>query len=196
VRRAFGGHGDNEDSKGVSEAKMRVKVLWILLVSLFPIVVISEVANSQTKNDPSPQFKVSRSGLEVSDYKKVVLVTELEEYYDENVGAGKIGLTEAMIRRECESRLKEAALEPLSGFVRPEYLSVKVSIRYRSFYISIQFIRPASYRVEETQFTKYGAITWQRILTGQHGYAPEYILENLGILFDEYTKEYLKANSN
>lgn len=174
---------------------MKMKVLWILLVSLLPIVVISEVADSYPKNDPSPRFKISRSGLEVSDYKKVVLVTELEEYYDENVGAGKIGLTEAMIRGECESRMKEAGLEPLSGFVRPEYLSVKVGIRYRSFYISIQFIRPVAYRVEETQFTKYGAITWQKILTGQHGYAPDYILENLGMLFDEYAREYLKTNS-
>jgi len=174
---------------------MKREMTLVLSLFFFVAAASTQTANAQARKDVSLQFKISRAGLEVTDYKKVALLTDIEEYYDENVGAGKIGLTDAMIRKECETRLGQVGLEPTSGFTRPEYLSVKVSIRYRSFYIAIQFCRPVSYAVEDTQFMKYGAVTWQRIFPGQHGYEPEYILESLGNLLDEFTREYLKANS-
>jgi hypothetical protein len=118
----------------------------------------------------------------------------MDEYYDENLDVGKIGLTEAMIRKECESRLGEAGLESVSGFTRSEYLSVKVSVKFRSFHIAIQFNRPVSYSVEETQFTKYGAITRQRTVLGQHGYVKEFVLESLRALLEEFPRDYLKTN--
>ncbi len=174
---------------------MKTKIVLILLFPLFSIIMTLQASTAQVKKDANLPFKISRTGLEATDYKKVVLLTEMDEYYDENLGVGKIGLAEAMIRKECESHLGEAGLEPVSGFARPEYLSVKVSVKYRSYFIVIQFNRPVSYQVDEAQFTKYGAITWQRTLLGQHGYTPEYILESLRVLLEEFTKEYLKANS-
>ena len=174
---------------------MKRRLILAILVSLITLATGLQTPGAQVRKEADLQFKISRTGLEAADYKKVVLLTEVDEYYDENLGAGKIGLTEAMIRKECESRLGQAGLEPTSGFTRPEYLSIKVSIKYRSFYIAAQFNRPVSYRVEEIQFTKYGAVAWQKIVHGQHAYGPDYILENLGDLLEEFTKEYLKANS-
>ena len=174
---------------------MKRKVILFLLFSFITSAIELQAPNAQVKKDATPQFKISRTGLEAADYKKVVLLTEMDEYYDENVDTGKIGLTEALIRKECEFRLGEAGLESVSGFTRSEYLSVKVSVKFRSFHIAIQFNRPVSYQVEETQFTKYGTITWQRTVLGQHGYVKEFILESLRTLLEEFTRDYLRTNS-
>jgi len=180
--------------EGVMKVTMR-SIISILLTLLSVVTLGFEPSSAQVKRDSNPQFKISKKGLEVSDYKKVVLLIELEEYYDEDVGGGKIGLTKEMLRAECESRLKQAGLEIMSGFNRPEYLYVNVNIRYRSFYILMQLNRPVLYRVKETEYMKYGAKTWQGILLGQHGYTPEYIMECLDKLLEDFINEYLKANT-
>lgn len=174
---------------------MKRKVVLVLFLFFWVIPLGFQPSHAQRKNVNSPRFKISENGLEVSDYKKLVLLTELDEHYEEKIDTGKIGLTEAMIRTKCESRLKEAGLEPTSKFSRPEYLSATVRIRHRSYYILIEFNRPVQYQVEETQFMKYGAKVWQKSLLGQHGYVPEYILEKLDSLLDDFLAEYLKTNS-
>jgi hypothetical protein len=180
--------------RGIGD-KMKRRVILVLLLFFWTIALNLQPSNAQRKNVNGPRFKISGTGLEVSDYKKLVVLTELDEHYDEKIDTGKIGLTEAMIRTECESRLKEAGLNPTSKFSRPEYLSVNVKIRHRSYYILVQFNRPVQYQVEETQFMKYGANIWQKGLLGQHGYAPEYILERLDSVLDDFVGEYLKTNS-
>jgi len=177
------------------EVKMKKKIIFVLTLSLFILLLGLQPSPAQTKKENDSRFKISKSGLEVSDYKKVVLLSEMDELYDENIGTGNIGFTEAMIRKECESRLREAGLELMSGFNRPEYLSINVSIRFRSFYVLIQFNRPSQYQVSGTQYMKYGAKTWQRWIFGQHGYTAEYIRETLGKLLEDFIDDYLKANS-
>jgi len=174
---------------------MKKRVILVLFLFSWIIALSFQPSYAQRKNVNSPRFKISENGLEVSDYKKLVLLTELDEHYDEKIDTAKIGLTEAMIRAKCESRLKEAGLEPTSKFSRPEYLSVIVETRHRSYYILVQFNRPVQYQVEETQFMKYGVNIWQKGLLGQHGYAPEYILERLDTVLEDFVVEYLKVNS-
>ena len=174
---------------------MKKKITFVLVLSLFIVPLGLQPSFAQTKKESDSRFKISKGGLEVSDYKKVILLTELDEIYDENIGTGNIGLTEAMIKKESESRLEQAGLELLSGFNRPEYLSINVSIRFRSFYILVQFNRPVLYQVGGTQYTKYGAKTWQKGTLGQHGYIKEYILETLNKLLGDFIDDYLKANS-
>ena len=174
---------------------MKKKIIFVPVLSLFIILSGLHPSNAQTKKENDSRFKISKSGLEVSDYKKVVLLSELDELYDETIGTGTIGLTEAMIRKECEARLREAGLELMSGFNRPEYLSISVSIRFRSFYVLIQFNRPLQYQVSGTQYMKYGAKTWQRWIFGQHGYTSEYIMETLVKLLEDFISDYQKANS-
>ena len=174
---------------------MEKKIIFILALSLFIFTLGLQPSTAQPKKESHSRFKISKGGLEVSDYKKVVLLAELDEYYDDNTEAGNIGLTEAMIRKECESRLGQAGLELLSKFNRPEYLSINVSIRFRSFYILIQFNRPVLYEAGDTQYTKYGAKTWQKGTLGQHGYRTEYILQALDELLRDFITVYLGANS-
>jgi hypothetical protein len=183
------------ESLGGIGDKMKKRVILVLLLFFWTIALNLQPSNAQRKNVDSQRFKISRTGLEVSDYKKLVVLTKLDEHFDEKIDPGRIGLTEAMIRTQCESRLKEAGLNPTSEFSRPEYLSVNVQIRHRSYYILVQFNRPVQYQVEETQFMKYGVNIWQKGLLGQHGYAPEYVLERLDTVLGDFVVEYLKINS-
>jgi hypothetical protein len=188
-------HGyERRVTRGIGD-KMKRRVILVLLLFFWTVALSFQPSHAQRKNVNSPRFKISENGLEVSDYKKLVVLTELDEYYDEKIDPGRIGLTKAMIRNECQSRLKEAGLNPTSEFSRPEYLSVNVKIRHRSYYILVQFNRPVQYQVKETQFMKYGANVWQKDLLGQHGYAPEYILERLDSVLEDFVTEYLKTNS-
>ena len=142
----------------------------------------------KTRDHP---FKFSKSGLEVSNPIDSLLI-ELSEYLDETVKS--IGLTEEMIRKECESRLTASGIEILPGFPRPEYLQVSLSIKYRSFQILAQFNRPVLFEVGDIKYMKYSAKVWQKTALGQHGYKLDAIIERLGSLLDDFPADYLKAN--
>lgn len=172
------------------------RIILILLASLSIVILGFQSSSAQTKRESHSQFKISKNGLEVSDYKKMVLIIELDEYSDEDMGAGNIGLTEEMLRTESESHLTQAGLEMMPGFNRSEYLYIHVGVKYnRSFYILMQFNRPVLYQVRERQYMKYGAKIWQGIRFGQHGYTPKYIMECLNELLEGFINEYLKANT-
>ena len=131
--------------------------------------------------------------MEVSDYKKVVLSIERDDAGMDYLT--KIRLTEESIRKECQSRLSQAGLEPVFEFTRPEYLHVNIKVSLHAFNVLVQFSRPALFQAGEVEYTKYGAKTWQRQVTGTHGGGPDYILYTLGVLLDAFLKDYLQANA-
>jgi len=141
----------------------------------------------------SVSFKISGSGLEVSDYKKVVLSVELDEFGSDY--ATKIGVSKKRIRTECQSRLSQAGLEPVFEFTRPEYLHVNVKVSLHAFSMLLQFSRPVLFQVGEVKYARYGAKTWQRQITGTHGGGPDYVIHCLGLLLDAFLKDYLQANA-
>lgn len=171
---------------------MKREIILVLFLAFLFLAAGFQTSNAQAQKTPDHPFRFSRSGLETINPQKMVLLIEFDEYTDEFVKS--IGMTEEMVRKDCELRLTQAGIEILSGFQRPEYLHVNVTIRYRSFQIWIQFDRPVLFDVGDLKYMKYGAKTWQKTTLGQHGYAPDYIMERLGNLMDEFIAEYTKIN--
>jgi hypothetical protein len=172
---------------------MRKKLSLILWVSLSILALSFRPLTAQVRKGDDFPFGVSKIGLEVPDYKKVLLLVEFSEYVDEDTS--KIGLTEEKIRSVCESRLKQAGLEPLSGFSRSEYLYINISVRYKAYYILLQFNRPVTYKADKTEYLKFGAKTWQKIALRHHQYNPENIIQVLNELLEDFLNDYLQANS-
>jgi hypothetical protein len=171
---------------------MAKRVLRMLLLSVVMLLFSFQVSLAQSNKPNPPAFKISRDGLEVSDYKKVVVSVELDEFGSDY--AANIDLREKRIRAECQSRLKQAGLEPVFDFVRPEYLYVNIKVSLHAFSILLQFSRPVFFEAGGVQYARYGAKTWQRHITGTHGGGPDYILQCLGLLLDAFLKDYQQAN--
>jgi hypothetical protein len=171
--------------------KIMIRVFGIALIF---VIIGSQPSQAQPKKAPETSFKFSKSGLEVANPLQMVLFIEFSEYLDETVKS--LGLTQEILRQECVSRLNRSEIEVMQGFQRSEYLQVSVTVKYRSFYILIQFNRPVLFESGEAKYMKYGAKTWQKSTLGQHGYAPEHILERLGALLDDFIADYKSANGS
>jgi hypothetical protein len=172
---------------------MTKRVMLILCLSFVVLPFSFQASHAQQSKKESVSFRISGSGLEVSDYKKVVLSVELDEFGSDY--ATNIDLSTKRIRTECQSRLSKAGLEPVFEFTRPEYLYVNVKVSLHAFSLLLQFSRPVLFQVGEVEYERYCAKTWQRQITGTHGGGPEYILHCLGLLLDAFLKEYLQANA-
>jgi len=168
---------------------MKNKVKSILWLFLFTIGLNSQLSNAQEQ----PAFfesKPSLNGLETSDYQRLKIGIE-----PLNEAAKKIGLTEERLRSRYELRLRQYGLEPVSssdqtfGFV---YLGIHVV--GKAFHTWVDFGRPVVFNSGKAWYTTSGK-TWFRSETGTHGGDSEFILQGLDSLFDEFLKEYLKANS-
>lgn len=168
---------------------MKKKFKLILLIPLFTIGLSFQMVNAQEQ----PAFMTSQpslNGLETSDYKRVKIGME-----QLNEAAKKLGLTEERIRARCELRLKQYGLEPVSvDDQMPEFVYIGIHIVGMAFHTWVDFGRPVVFNSGKTLYTTSGK-TWFRSETGTHGGDPEFILQVLDSLFDEFLNENLKANS-
>lgn len=169
------------------------RVMRILCLSFVTLLFCSQASYAQQGRKEFGSFRISGSGLEVSDYKKVVLSVDLDEFGSDY--ATNIDLSKKRIRTECQSRLSQAGLEPVSEFTRPEYLYVNIKVSLHAFSLLLQFSRPVTFQVGELEYARYGAKTWQRQITGTHGGGPDYVLHSLGLLLDAFLRDYLQANA-
>ena len=169
------------------------RVILIPCLCFFMLLFSFQASDAQQSRKESVSFRISASGLEVSDYKKVVLSIELDEFGSDY--ATRIGLSKKRIQTECQSRLSQGGMEPVFEFTRPEYLHVNLKVSLHAFSLLLQFSRPVLFQVGEIGYARYGAKTWQRHITGTHGGGPDYILHSLGFLLDTFLKDYLQANA-
>jgi len=168
---------------------MKKKFKLIFLIPLFTIGLSFQMVNAQ---DPLAILasKPSLNGLETSGYKRVKIGME-----QLNEAAKKIGLTEERIRARCELRLIQYGLEPVSvDDQMPEFVYIGIHIVGMAFHTWVEFGRPVVFNTGKASYKTSGK-TWFRSETGTHGGDPEFILQGLDSLFDEFLNEYLKANS-
>ncbi len=168
---------------------MKKKFKLIFLIPLFSVVLSFQMANAQ---EPLAILapKPSLNGLESSGQKRVKIGME-----QLNAAAKNLGLTEERIRARCELRLKQYGLEPISADDQmAEFVYIGIHIVGRAFHTWVEFGRPVVFNVGKTWYKTSGK-TWFRSETGTHGGDPEFILQGLDSLFDEFVNEYLKANS-
>ena len=165
------------------------KFKLILLIPLFTIGLSFQMVNAQ---EPLAilESKPSLNGLETSGHKRVKIGME-----QLNEAAKKLGLTEERIRARCELRLIQYGLEPVSvDDQMPEFVYIGIHIVGRAFHTWVEFGRPVVFNAGKALYKTSGK-TWFRSETGTHGGDPEFILQGLDSLFDEFLNEYLKANS-
>lgn len=171
------------------EGKMQKKFKFILWIALFTIGLSFQKVDAQ-QQPAILESKPSLNGLETSDYRRVRIGIE-----PLNEAAKQIGLTEERIRSRYELRLRQYGLEPVSisdqtaGFV---YIGIHVV--GKAFHTWVDFGRPVVFNTGKGWYTTSGK-TWFRSETGTHGGDPEFILQGLDSLFDEFLNEYLKSNS-
>jgi hypothetical protein len=145
----------------------------------------------------SPLFlnsRFSKNGLEISDYKKVVvLIGPLTK------DASKIGLTQERIQRKCELRLRQAGIELVPAGSRPEYVNIDIHIRdvesCRTFSIFIELIRPVLFEAKGKRYMKLNASTWKSETHGVYGNDPEHIFDALDRDLLSFLSKYEEANS-
>ncbi len=174
------------------------KAICVLLLILSFFVFAASAANAQSQdvdkvNDAAGDSKKSSNGLENLNYKKLGI--EILFKIDGKTGGSLPGLTEEIIRKKCESRLRQAGLEPVRE--KAGYLGVFVSVApsYNRFTISLRFFRFVVFSAN--QKTHRRTPTWDYHSFGGYGkYAPEFIISNLDAHLDAFLSEYLKANSN
>ena len=169
------------------------RVMLMLCLSFVMLLSSFQPSDAQQKRKESVPFRISRNGLEVSDYKKVVVSIELDEFGSDY--ATRINMGEKKIRSACKTQLSQAELEPVFEFTRPEYLHINLKVSLHAFSMILQFSRPVLFEVGEVGYARYGAKTWQRHITGTHGGGPDYILQCLDFLLDAFLKDYLQANA-
>jgi len=165
---------------------MKKEINLILWVFLSLLLLNFQPRNAQGGESPFTSSTWSRGGLEVADSKKVMVLVD-----DLNEQAKKIGLQAGKIKTQCESRLKQAGLEASS--YKPENLNINVNVIRYAFTIAVEFHRPVLFEVGEAWYKKR-AVTWCTGVTGTHKGNPEYILQALDGLLDQFLKEYLEAN--
>ena len=168
---------------------MKDKIRLILLISLFNLGLSLQMLNAQ-EQPAVLDSKPSLNGLDTSDYKKVRIGIE-----PLNGAAKIIGLTEESIRTRYELLLRQYGLEPVStSDPKPEFLYLGIHVVGTAFHTWVDFGRPVVFNVGKASYTAPGK-TWFRSETGTHGGDPEFILQGLDSLFNEFLNEYLKANS-
>jgi hypothetical protein len=178
-----------EERGGFFEVKMKNKVELILLISLFSIGLGLERINAQEQPE-SVTSRPSLNGLEATDYKRVKIGIE-----QLNGAAKIIGLTEDRIRTRCELRLRQYGLEPVPVSDKiSEFVYIGIHVVGMAYHTWVDFGRPVVFSAENALYKTSGK-TWFRSETGTHGGDAEFILRGLDSLFDEFLKEYLKANS-
>ena len=164
----------------------------ILVISLFVFFMIinRELLNAQDFDNLAKKSKISLNGLEMSDYKKVRIMIEIQDK------ASKIGLTEERVRTRCESRLRQAGLQPVvSKDLKDLFdrLVIRIHVISNAFAVDTRFNRAILFEVEGTPYSMV-APTWYHSGTGTHSGNPEYIIQVLDQTLDLFLTDYLKAN--
>jgi hypothetical protein len=149
----------------------------------------AEAENDQRFEELFLNAAPCRSGLEVSDYRKLKISIE---HLPAN--AEVIGVTQKKLQRKCEARLKQAGIEPVAH--KDECLCIKVDLVGDAYTMSIRLSRPILFKANEIVYKKHGAETWQKNIIGLHRGNVRYIFEGLDSLLDDFISEYLKTNSN
>ena len=168
---------------------MKKKIEFILLTALFTMGLSFQMINAQTHPE-FPAAKPSLNGLETSDYKKLKIGIE-----QLNEAAKRMGLTEERLRTRYELRLRQNGLEPVPvDDQKTEFVYIVLHVVGRAFHTKVEFGRPVVFSSGKNLYTTSGK-TWFRSETGTHGDDPEFIIQGLDSMFDEFLNEYLKANS-
>ena len=161
----------------------------VILAFLLQFGVLSvAVGSDQRSEDVFLNTSPCRSGLEVSDYRKLKIRIELMPADNE-----VIGLTQKKLQTTCEVRLKQAGIEPVDQ--KDECLYVKVDSVREAYTISIRLLRTILFKKNGSVYRKYGAPTWQKNIIGLHRGNVRYVFEGLDSVLDDFISEYLKANS-
>ena len=126
------------------------------------------------------------TGLEIDNYQLVRVLVEDDKAIEQ------IGLTTDRIRTRVELRLQQARLK-LGHRPDRAFLYVNVNVAGHGFAIQLAFKRWVSYLVGNVARQRL-ASTWDTGRAGTYTKNPEYIIQQLDILLDEFLNEYLKAN--
>jgi len=162
------------------------KVMLVLVIFLSVLFLNPQLVIAQDLQYYASKSTYSKSGLEVSDYKKVNLSFIAE-------GIDKINLKEERIKRTCELHLRQAGLEPIPFTSASEVLFVRVNVVGMAFDVRLQYYRSVFFPVDNKLYSNF-ANTWERKFLGTHGLDSELIFRALDELLDDFLNEYLKAN--
>jgi len=161
----------------------------VILAFLLQFGVLSvAVGSDQRSEDVFLNTSPSRSGLEVSDYRKLKIRVEPLPANNEVTG-----LTQRKLQTACEARLKQAGIEPVDQ--KDECLYIKVDSVREAYTISIRLSRTILFRKDGTVYEKPEGATWQKNIIGLHRGNVRYVFGGLDSLLDDFISEYLKANS-
>ncbi len=168
---------------------------YLLLLLSMLLVILPEVRSEAAEGQSPLRFEKlfseanpCQSGLEVSDYRKLRILVE-----DLPADTGVPHLAKSMLQTKCETRLKQAGIEPAS--YKEEYLSVKVEFVREAYAMTIRLVRPVLFKANDIVYRDPGARTWRRQIVGLHKGNTRYIFEGLDSLLDDFIADYLKANS-
>ena len=162
----------------------------IFLLFLFIVVFVFKTSNAQQYGPLAAKAKISKNGLEVSDYKKVhVMVSALSEEIK------KFGFTEEKVQAKCELRFRQAGLTPVPELTRSEYVYIKIDTVGSEFNVITEFRRDILFEVRKTVYWKPGCPTWDSKRAGVLRDNPEFVMNAVEQLLDFFINEYLKVNA-
>lgn len=160
-----------------------MKISKILIISLSVILVFLRVTFGQSQLDFD---RISKSGLEVSNYKSLgLLIESLPEY------AKKMGLMKENIQTRCELQLRQAGIRPTPE--KDEYLYVNIALTDESYNISLSLERPVYFKANGMVHITTGS-TWVYGAIGSYGNRAEYLLKSIEKVIAVFINEYLKNN--
>ena len=168
----------------------RAELILLLSFSLsvFHVPFAKAQDRDRSWHDLIGKSLTSLSGLEAADFKRVKVVVNVRDKGSPFGEAFK-----EKIRTECESRLRQAGLEPVPQKDTGEYLRVNLGVLSRTMAINLDFMRFVAFSAEEKIYTAE-ASTWESGTFGTHGNKEELVISSLDGRLDLFVKEYLKAN--
>ena len=104
-------------------------------------------------------------------------------------GAATIGLKKSRIQTAVEVRLRSARLYSDSKF--GSFVRVSVHVVGSAFTIDLEHVKQTIDPITEVPFL---SATWKEKITGTHSRDPEYIVQNLSKLVDQFLLDFLRVN--
>jgi len=166
-------------------------VMLVLAIFLSVLLLNSHLITAQDLQYYASKSTNSKSGLEVSGYKRVNLIIVFA-----NEGIEIINPKDERIKAKSELRLRQAGLNPVLLKGREAFetvLFVRVNIVGTAFDVKLQYYRSVFFPVDNKLYSNF-ANTWERTVRGTHGLDSEFIIKRLDELFDVFLNDYLEAN--
>ena len=161
-----------------------------ILTCILSLALMANILYAQDWLDLILESGGDRSGLKVNDKKKMTVI--IEEISDE---AGLIGLSKDRIKTKCELRFRQLGIKPIEKVESSEdgSLGIIITVSKEMFNVEIKYARWALYFVGSKKYVTFATV-WSKWEAGLHRNNPEYILQSLDPLLDDFFNDFLKAN--